>query len=148
MMRAKKKKKNHVILESDADPDTAVPATPPPRSIRPRRDSATKSALSVTLFETMTKEMQDVVIVSMWEDTHAAAGRKYLRDEEKTDLVLRVAERCSLSELTFDALRKRVSRIQDRGSFKREPGSGRSRKFTEEHANAARETSFRSRTTI
>jgi hypothetical protein len=94
MMRAKKKPRDSV--ESDADPDAAVPATPPPRSARPWRDSVTKSAMSVTFFETMTKEMQDVVIVSMWEDTHAAAGRNYLRDEEKTDLVLRVAERCSL----------------------------------------------------
>ncbi len=79
------------------------------------------------------------MILTMWEDAHAATGRLYLREEEKMSLVQRVSERCQLPELTFHALQMRVWRIQKRGTLQREPGSGRPRMFTEEHANAAKD---------
>jgi hypothetical protein len=87
----------------------------------------------------MPPEAKAAVMLSLWEDVYTAAGRKYLHEEERMELVRRVAVRCDLPDLTFDSLRKRISRIQEKEDVRREPGSGRPRKFTEAHANAARE---------
>jgi hypothetical protein len=55
------------------------------------------------------------------------------------ELVRDVSDQCGLPDLTFHALSQRVSRIQQRGTLERAPGSGRPRNFSEEHANAARQ---------
>jgi hypothetical protein len=135
----KKKKRGRVSDKHDVDQDPASPVTPPPRATRPRRDSETKSTLSAVVFKTMPPEAKAAVMLSLWEDAYTAAGRKYLHEEERMELVRRVAVRCDLPDLTFDSLRKSISRIQEKEDVRREPGSGRPRKFTEAHANAARE---------
>jgi hypothetical protein len=91
------------------------------------------------VLKTMSAETRDGIIISMWEDAHTNAERKNLTTEMKMELVRRVSERCSLDLLTFDALRKRVTRIQDRGALQRAPGSGRQRIFNDEHADFARD---------
>ena len=59
------KKKRPVSEDDDGDADGASPATPPLRVTRNRRDSATKSALSVAVLQTMTPEARDAVILTM-----------------------------------------------------------------------------------
>ena len=85
----KKKKKRPVSEDDNGDADGASPATPPLRVTRHRRDSATKSALSVAVLQTMTPEARDAVC---WEDAYAATGRLYLREDEKMSLVQCVSE--------------------------------------------------------
>lgn len=139
--KEKKKKKKRELLESEIADVVAEPATPLPQPRRPRRDSETRSAQSAALFKTLTPEARDAVIVLMWENAHMEPHGHYLKEEQKFELVKQVSERCQLPDLTFDALRKRVKRILDRGTFSRTPGSGRPRLWTQQHEDAAKEAS-------
>lgn len=137
--REKKKKKKRENVESEIADVVAEPATPLPPLRRPRRDSETRSAQSVALFKTMTPEALDTAIVLLWENAHGGSNSRYLKEEQRQELVKQVSERCQLPDLTFDALRMRVQRILSRGTFSRSPGSGRPRLWTPEHEEAAKE---------
>jgi hypothetical protein len=63
--------------------------------------------------------------------------KKYLTEPERQELLDDVNRATGESIPSFDALRKRVERIRDRGTLSRKPGSGRKRKVTEEHVEAA-----------
>jgi transposase len=91
----------------------------------------------------MSKEARDAVIVASWENAYARAGCARLTGEQRDELVYEVSRNCELSDLDFHALQMRVQRIRERGTLVRAPGSGRPRKFTEEHAEAAREIARR-----
>jgi transposase len=115
------------------------PVTPPLRVVRARRDSETKSALSEDVFKTMSSEASNAVMLSLWESAYKRAGKKKLDKAQRQELLRLVGDHCGLPNLTFHALSQRVARMQDRGSLQRTPGSGRPRKFTEEHAEAAKD---------
>ncbi len=95
--------------------------------------------MSDSVFAAMSKRDQDVAMLSLWNSAYRRAPRKYLTEEQRMELVRDVSDQCGLPGLTFRALSQRVSRIQERGTLERAPGSGRPRTFAEEHASAARQ---------
>jgi hypothetical protein len=135
----KKKKKKRDFQDDDANNEAQLVATPPPRPVRARLDSESKTALSDSVFASMSKRDRNAVMLSLWENAHRRATRKYLTETQREELVRDVSDQCGLPDLTFRALSQRVGRIQQRGTFDRAPGSGRPRKFSEEHANAAKQ---------
>lgn len=66
-------------------------------------------------------------------------GRSNFKAHEQQELVAKVNLAAGLSLDTFDALRKRVERIQHKGTPVRAPGSGAPTKFTPEIAGLAKD---------
>ncbi len=135
----KKKKKKRDRDDADLLDAPGVLSTPATREARPRRDSETKSAMSDAVLKTMSSEARDAVLVSLWETAHKRAPGAYLSAAAKDELVQSASDQCGLPNLTFEALRKRVDRIRERGSVERKPGSGRPSLWTDEHGEIAKE---------
>ena len=137
--RRKKKKKKRDRDAADLLDTSGTLSTPAPRETRPRRDSETKSAMSDAVLKKMSAEARDAVLVALWETANERALGARLSAGAKEELVQSASGRCALPNLTFDALRKRVEWIQDRGSLKRKSGSGRPSLWTHEHGEMAKE---------
>jgi hypothetical protein len=71
--QAKKKRKKRDRDDADLLDASGMLSTPAPRETRPRRDSETKSAMSVAVLKKMSSETRDAVLVSLWETAHKRA---------------------------------------------------------------------------
>jgi hypothetical protein len=114
--KKKKKKRDRDLLDTSGGPRKT-------RKTRPRLDWETKRAMSVALLKTMSPEARDAVLVCLWETAHERVPSGRLSAVAKTQLVQSASDFCSLPNFTFDALRKRVYLILERGSVQRKHGS-------------------------
>jgi hypothetical protein len=107
------------------------------RRARRRRTQQELQDESEKLRLLLTPKERDTIIVAMYDRPKLSATKKYLTESERQELLDDVNRATGESIPSFDALRKRVERIRDRGTLSRKPGSGRKRKVTEEHVEAA-----------
>ena len=124
------------VLVDDEFDGVSPPHTPP----RPRKQK--KSATEVVA--SFSREQQDAAIMGMWRAAQAKLerdGRSNFKESEQRELVANVNVAAGLSLDTFDALRKRVERMQHKGTPARAPGSGAKSKFTPEIAGLAKDVS-------
>ena len=67
---AKKKKKKRYFRDDDANNEAPLAATPPARSVRARVTSEEKTGLSDSVFASMSKNVNDAVMLSLWESAY------------------------------------------------------------------------------
>lgn len=137
--KSRKRKSREADLEEfEADAEDLV--TPPPhdadaqpaqsrsRGARGNRDK--RARIGDAMLNGMTAEQRNIVLFGIYQGAHQklrASGRE--RFSKKDIVVLRDQIRGATgeSDLTWEAIQKRMSRMLDKASYKRAPGSGRKR---------------------
>jgi hypothetical protein len=147
MKRKKKKKQKRIrqspsleYLESGSDKDDERCAESF-RRVRPTREAL--RIQSDKVFTSLSSDQRDAIMLALFEgaymDVYKESGSRYLKESQRDALLDKINAITGLDLENFDVLRHRISRIRQRGTSARAPGSGRKKKFTEEHLEAAKE---------